>query len=399
VVWIAEFVALIGFSMVIPFLPLYVQEMGVTDEAQVKFWSGMLLSGQAITMAIFGPIWGSVADRYGRKLMLQRATFGATLVLTLMSFAQTPLQLLLLRVLQGSLTGTVPAATALIASVVPRERTGSALGLLQMGMYAGVSIGPLVGGVVADTLGYRYSFLLTGACLFLAGLGVFFFVHEDFQRPDPNMDKGRRRWWDGLVEVVRSRHTLVPLVIRFLTRTGVRIVGPVLPLFVAALMPPSSSIGVATMTGIVTAANSVASSGGAALLGRTSDRVGYRRVLLLSALAAGLFYFVQASVANATQLTILQFCLGGAIAGTISTLAALLARLVPQGQEGTIYGLDTTVVSGANAVGPMLGAAVAVAWGNRAAFLLAGGFFVLAAGVVAWLVPQSSSTASTSSPP
>lgn len=389
VVWIAEFIALIGFSMVLPFLPLYVQEMGVTDEAQVKFWSGILLSGHAVTMAIFGPIWGSVADRYGRKLMLQRATFGGALVLTLMGFARTPLQLLLLRIIQGSLTGTVPAATALVASVVPRERTGSALGLLQMGMYAGVSIGPLVGGVVADTLGYSYAFLITGGCLFLAGLGVLLFVHEGFQPPEPDAAGDRRRWWAGLVDVVRSRDPLVPLAVRFLTRMGARAVGPVLPLFVVALMPPSSSMGVATMTGIVTAANSVASSGGAALLGRTGDRVGYRRVLLLSALAAGLFYFLQAGVANTTQLAILQFCLGGAIAGTISTLAALLARLVPPGQEGAIYGLDTTVVSGANAVGPMLGAAAAVAWGNRAAFLLAGGFFVLAAGVVAWRVPRA----------
>ncbi len=385
-VWIAEFVALIGFSMVIPFLPLYVQEMGVTDDAQVKFWSGLLLSGQAVTMGLFAPIWGSLADRYGRKLMLARATFGATAVLTLMSFAQTPQQLLILRVIQGCLTGTVPAATALVASVVPRDRTGAALGFLQMGMYAGVSVGPLLGGVIADTLGYRYAFLITGVCLFLAALGVSFFVHEDF-RPEPKAQ--RPRWWHGLAEVLRSHDPLVALFVRLLSRTGIRLLGPVLPLFVATLVPPSSPLGVATMTGIVTGVNSGASSFGAVLLGRASDRVGYQRVLLGSAAAGALFYFLQAAVQNTIQLLLLQFFLGVAVAGTVSTLAALLAKLAPEGRQGAIYGLDSSVVSAANALGPMIGASIAVALGNRATFVFAGAIFVVTAVVVGWLMPRS----------
>lgn len=379
VVWIAEFVAMIGFSMVMPFLPLYVQELGVTGDAEVKYWSGLLLSGQAVTMGLFAPLWGSLADRHGRKLMLERALFGATVVLTVMSLARTPLQLLFLRLIQGSLTGTVPAATALVASVVPRERTGFALGLLQMGMYGGVSVGPLVGGLVADTLGYRYTFLLTGGCLFLASLGVLLFVRENFSKSSVE----RSRWWDGLSAVLRSPGPRRVLSVRVLSRTGMRVIGPVLPLFVAALLPPSSRIGVATMTGLVSGASAAASSLGAIVLGRTGDRVGFRRVLLLSSVAAAGLYLLQAAVTDTTQLLVLQFGVGAALAGTVSSMAALLARLSPDGQQGAIYGLDTSVVSGANAVGPMLGAAIAVSLGNRSAFLLAGGFFVLAAIVVA----------------
>lgn len=388
VVWVVEFIAMIGFSMVIPFLPLFVQEMGVTDDAQVKLWSGLLLSGQALTMGLMAPVWGGLADRHGRRLMLLRATFGATVVMALMGFAQTPLQLLILRVIQGALTGTVPAATTLIASVVPRERIGFALGLLQTGMFAGVSIGPLIGGVVADTLGYRYTFFLTGGCLFLSALGVLLWVHEDFSPAEHKPGTPRSPWWQGLVEVVRGRGPLVALVVRFLSRTGTRTIGPILPLFVLALMPPESAVGAATMTGLVTGVNAIASSLGAVVLGRMSDRAGYRRILLFSTVAAGLIYLIQGAVTTTAQLIVLQFFLGLALAGTVSTLAALLARLVPEGRQGAIYGLDTSIVSGANALGPMVGSAIAVAMGNRAAFALAGGLLLASAVVVAWLVPR-----------
>jgi DHA1 family multidrug resistance protein-like MFS transporter len=386
-VWITEFVALIGFAIVMPFLPFYVQELGVTDEAQVKFWSGLLLSAQAITMSIFAPIWGSLADRYGRKLMLERAMFGAAVIITLMGFAKTPQQLLVLRAIQGCLTGTVPAATTLVASVVPRERTGFALGWLQMGIFAGVSVGPLVGGVIADSLGYRPAFFLTGALLFLAGLGVLFFVQEEFERPQPKPGAQRAHWWDDLAMVLRSHDLLAVLGTRLMTRTGARIVGPVLPLFVATMM--SSESRVATMAGIATGASAAASSIGAVLLGRTGDRVGYRRVLLISSVVAVVFYALQAAVTNVTQLIILQVGVGAALAGTISSLTALLATLSPQGQQGAVYGMDTSVVAGANAIGPMMGAALAVALGNRATFLLAAGMFVLAAVMATRLLPQS----------
>jgi DHA1 family multidrug resistance protein-like MFS transporter len=395
VVWVTEFLSLIGFAMVMPFLPFYVQELGVRDPAQVKVWSGLLVSVQAVTMGIFAPIWGSLADRYGRKLMLERATFGAAVLMALMAFAKTPEQLLLLRALQGCLTGTVTAATALVASIVPRERTGFALGWLQMGVFAGVSVGPLVGGLLADNLGYRMPFLVTGVCLFLAGLGVLFFIHERFERPTSASETQRSRWWDGLAMVVRSRALLVVFSARMLVRTGTRSLSPVLPLFVAALLPEESRV--ATMTGLVTGSGAAASAIGAVLLGQTGDRIGYRRVMITSAAAAAILYALQSTVTDITQLILLRVCVGVAFSGIISSLAALLATLAPEGQQGAVYGADTSVVSGANAVGPMLGAYLAVALGIRATFLLAAGAFALAAAVIGWLLPAPQTSAKTSS--
>jgi DHA1 family multidrug resistance protein-like MFS transporter len=300
-----------------------------------------------------------------------------------MGFARTPQQLLVLRALQGCLTGTVPAATTLIASVVPKERIGFALGWLQMGVFGGISVGPLLGGAIADSMGYRASFFLTSACLFLAGLGVLFFVHEEFERPEPGAQSSH--WWDGLAMVLRSRDVLAVLGVRLMTRSGTRVINPVLPLFVAAMLPAGSRV--ATITGLTTGVSAAASAVGAVLLGQTGDRVGYRRVLLVSCLAAALFYALQAQVSNVAQLIFLQACVGAALAGTISSLTALLATLAPEGQQGAVYGADTSVVAGANALAPMLGAAVAVVLGDRSTFLLAAGVFVLAALMVTWLFP------------
>ncbi len=386
VVWIAEFVSLIGFSMVMPFLPFYVEELGVTDPDQVKFWAGLIVSAHAVTMAIFAPIWGSVADRYGRKLMLERALFGGSVILSLMAFAQNPQQLFVLRMVQGCLTGTVPAATALIASIAPADRKGFALGWLQMGIWAGVSVGPLVGGLVADTMGIRTSFLITGACLFVSGLGTMFFVHEDFKRPEPKPDGVGSHWWDGVAMVLRSRDLLLVLGAHLLTRSATRVIGPVLPLFVAALLPESARV--ATMAGLVTGASAASSSVGSVALGRTGDRVGYRRVLLVSAVAASIIYLLQATVNNIIPLILLQFCVGFALAGSISALTAMLATLSPEGQTGSVFGVSTSVAAAANAIGPMMGASVAVAMGNRATFVLASAVFMLAVVLIGLFLPE-----------
>jgi len=318
--------------------------------------------------------------------MLERAMFGASLVLTMMAFAQSPQQLLLLRLIQGCLTGTVPAATTLIATTVPRDRTGFALGWLQMGVFGGVSVGPLVGGLIADTLGYRTSFIFTGALLFLSGLGVAFFVHERFERPADIDGAERKHWWGGLALVIRSRDLLVVLGTRFLTRTGARVIGPILPLFVAVLLPESTRV--ATMAGIVTGASAAASSVGAVVLGRTGDRVGYRRVLLASAAVTAVFYALQATVTDLTQWILLQICVGLAISGTISALSALLATLAPEGKQGSVYGIDTSVTSASNAIGPMIGAALAVALSLRSTFVFAAGLFFMAAALIGALLPD-----------
>jgi len=386
VIWIAELVAISGFSVIFPFLPYFVQELGITEIHQVELWSGILFATQALTMAIFAPIWGSVADRYGRKLMVQRAMFGGAVVLAAMGFVQNVWQLAILRAIQGMLTGTVPAATTLVASSTPRERSGYALGLLQMAVWTGASIGPLLGGLVADTWGYRAAFWVTGSLLFLAGLTVWRFVEEDFEPPSRDENSPNDGFWDGLKLVVRSRGLLSLFSIRFIVRTAVRLMGPVLPLFIQSLVLPTARV--ATITGLISGVSAATGAIGAVTLGRASDRFGYRRVLLICTAGAAILYVPQFFVATPWQLLVLQGAVGLVMSGVLAAISALLANLAPEGRQGAVYGVDSSVVSMANAVGPMLGATVAATVGLRASFLLTAGMLALATGLVWVLVPK-----------
>ena len=380
VLWVAELVAIAGFAVFSPFLPYYVQDLGVRDLVAVEYWSGALFASQAVAMAIFSPIWGALADRYGCKIMVERAMFGGAVVLTAMGFVQNVQQLLILRTLQGALTGTVAAATTLVASGTPRERAGYALGLLQMAVWAGASVGPLIGGLVADAWGYRAAFYVTGTLLFVGGIIVWRFVEEPHS-PERARGRDSRGLWDGLKEVAKHRPLLSLYGIVLLVRTATGLLSPLLALFVQSLVPSSSRV--ASIAGLISGAAAAASAVGALTIGRASDRVGYRKVLILCLAGGAVVYLPHYFVSSPWQLLALQAALGLVISGMLAAYSALLANLTPKGLHGAVYGMDASVGSVANAIGPMLGATVAASTGLRTPFLMAAAAFALAS-ALAW---------------
>ena len=394
-IWFAELVAIVGFAVVIPILPFYVRELGVEGERQVRIWSGVIFSAQAVTMAIFGPIWGAISDRYGRKLMVERAMFAGSIVMTLMGLAQNPQQLALLRALQGALTGTTTAATALVATSAPTERAGYALGTLQMAIYVGASAGPLVGGVVADTLGYRAAFFVTGVLLLIAAVGVLIFVKEPSQisvvqgnsttSADERTAVGKRVL-NHLAPILTSAPLLAVLAVRLVMRLAARLPRPTLPLFVEALGPPGTRV--ATMTGLITGANALGGAVGGRKLGQLGDRVGYRSILVVCALASVLCYAPQSIVRQSIWLLPLQAGAGLAMGGILASISASLAALAPRGREGIVYGVDASVVSIANAIGPMTGSSLAAWLGLRAPFLAAAIVFAIGGVAALQLLPR-----------
>lgn len=372
-VWLTQFIAVAGFSFVIPFMPYYIQELGISDVRQVGLWAGLITSAQAVSMALMSPVWGALADRHGRKLMVLRASFAGAVVLSLMGFVTSVQQLLVLRFLQGMLTGTVSATTTLVASTVPKERAGMALGSLQTAVFLGVSFGPLLGGVSGEALGYRASFWITGALLLLSGVLVLLFVHEEFTPVADAPRAGRGGMAQAVRLVLASGPLLAVFAVRILLRVGSRALDPVLPLFVQTLLPAGSPVGVTT--GLIVAISGLGSAVGSPVIGSWSDRLGQRRLLIACALAAGVCYIPQAFVQDARWLIFWQLLSGFAVGGTLATVTALLMRVAPTGHEGMVFGLDASAVSGANAVGPVLGAAVAATLGLRAPFLLATALF------------------------
>lgn len=239
VMFLAQLLSATGFSVTFPFLPLYVHSLGTQTGISLEFWAGMAFSGQALTMMLIAPLWGALADRYGRKLMVERAMFGGTVLLALMAFARSAEELVLLRAIQGFITGTDSAANAMVASVTPRERMGFAMGMLQVGMWGGIALGPLIGGLLADAFGYAMPFFVTAALLGLAGVLVWWGVDEKFE-PAASPDGQRITIIAGWRHVVSMPGVAPTYTLRFMNALSRSMITPILPLFVQSLLLTSS---------------------------------------------------------------------------------------------------------------------------------------------------------------
>jgi DHA1 family multidrug resistance protein-like MFS transporter len=376
----------VGFSIVSPFLPLYVQDLGTQTGLSVEFWAGMVFSAQAATMMIVAPFWGALADRYGRKVMVERAAFGGAVIIFLMAFARSAEELVLLRAIQGLITGTVSAANALVAAAAPRERTGFAMGVLQVGLWSGVAVGPLLGGAIADTLGFHAAFVVTAILMVIAGLTVWLGIKEQFT-PSSKAANRRLSFLAEWRRILSSSGVGLTYILRFLSGLGRTMIRPIAPLFIASLLPATAPV--STYTGLIVGVSSAAGTISAIYLGRLGDRVGHRRILTASALAAALFYIPQTFVTEASQLLILQALTGAAAGGIVAMPSALLVHYTNPGEEGAVYGLDNSVTAAARAVAPLVGSAVAVWFGLRGTFTACGLMLFLAALVAGWCLPRT----------
>ncbi len=385
VVAFAQLVSAAGFSLVFPFLPFYVQVLGTHTHIGMEFWTGMVFSALGLTMMISSPFWGAAADRYGRKPMVVRAMLGGSFIMLLMSFARSAEELVTLRALQGLITGTVAATSAVTAALVPRERVGYAMGVLQTAYWIGISLGPVAGGAVSDAIGYRALFLMASSLLFVGGISVVLGIHEEFE---PVESKGRglfgfvREWY----EVIRTPGIASAFLVRFLGQGSKQLVLPFIPLFAGMLLAGHSNVN--TLTGLMMSLASAATVLTAIQFGNLGDRIGHKVVLSISLFLIAILYFPQGLARNGLDLLVLQVLAGAAAGGFASSMGALLARYARRGQEGAVYGLDNSTVALSRAITPMIGAAVASAMGIRWVFVAAGGVFLVAALTAATLMPR-----------
>jgi len=371
--WIAQFTAAVGLSMVIPFLPLYLKELGVTDLDAVKIWSGVLFSAPFMVSAFLQPFWGVMGDRYGRKPMVVRAMIALAVANFFMGFAQSVPQLLILRLLQGSLSGFVAPSLALIASCTPQEKTGQAIGTIQASLVTGMIVGPLLGGLLAHFLGYRPLFFGTGICCFAASLVVIGFVKENFVRRG---EKKAASLIQNLRFVFSTRHLRFLFLLLVLIQISIHVVGPFLSLYVEFLKFPSDYV--ALMSGIVFGITGVTNASTAPIWGRRGDKIGYRRILRYSLTGAALFYLPQAFVSDAYQLLALRAGVGIFIGGLLPTIHTIVQKSTEDQNRGGIYGIFQSGLLIGTMAGPLIGGILSASLGMRAIFLLTTGMILLA---------------------
>lgn len=379
VAWLAQFIGTLGFQFVLPFLPLYVQDLGITNLTEVELWTGVLALASGIPLALSAPIWGTLADRYGRKMMVERSMFAGAFILVAMGLVSDVNQLLILRVLQGMFTGTISASVAMVSTLVPTERMGFSLGLMQMAVFGGATLGPLVGGVMSDFLDFRTCFWATGVMLLVAGTLVVFLIDEGFK---PSKSQGKFSLGaiaQGYTSALSSRQLLPLIVVVFALQGSVQVAGPILPLFVQEL---GEGEYVASMSGAIMAVAGIASAVSAMVAGRLSDRVGHRRVLILATLGAGLTCVPQVFVRDNTELLILRGLMGLFVGGMMPSANALIGVLTPIQRRGSVFGLSSSAGAWGLALGPMLGAVIAAGLGLRSVFFSTA---VILVGVSLWV--------------
>jgi len=385
---IAQFIALGGGNLVFPFMPFYVEDLGVHDQGQIALWSGLLGTSTGLALFVFSPIWGNLADRFGRKPILLRAYVGALVTMTLQGAVQNVWQLVALRALQGVFVGTIPAATALVAASAPRERVAWSLGILQMGLFSSQFVGPLVGGGLAASIGIRPTFFFTGGFYLLSFLLVYTQVEERFERP---AKEDRTTLAQGVRMMFAVRPLLVLIAFVFFLNAGPSFVRPVIPLLIDSF--DSSLAGAETLSGIAFAALSLTSAFAALAASRVQERIGLRYALALATLGAGAMYLPVAAANNVPSLIVLIALVGLFSGAMVPTANALIDAWTPPGKQASAFGLAGSAMALAFAVAPLSGGLVAGVVSIPASFIVIGAIMLCVGFASLFLVSEPAAEA------
>lgn len=367
VLWFGQFLVNAGMTMIVPFLPLYLQDLGITDPAANSTWSGLIFAANFVTSFLAQPIWGRLSDRYGHKVMILRSGIGMTIVMTLMGFATSPWQLLLLRLLNGTVAGFNPASLALMASIASKNKMGTIMGIMQSGIIAGTILGPFFGGLAAGWIGFRPLFWITGLMLFIATILAMMIVKEHFDREEA---RGQRSpsVFEGFKELRSIPQIPALFAVTFMIQFSMLSLMPVLPLFIQNLHGPHMVEFYAGLVGVVTGISNFIFS---PLLGRLADRIGgSERILFLSLIGSVLVMIPHAWAPNVATLLSLRFLLGICMGGMTPAVNALIRRYTPDGMESRAYSFNTSYMALGNMAGPILGGLLSAWMGLEAVFFL-----------------------------
>ncbi|MDG3236556.1 multidrug efflux MFS transporter [Streptococcus suis] len=366
VAWLGNFLTGTSFTLVMPFISVFVEELGV-GPGQVEYYAGLAVSVNALAAALMAPIWGSLADRYGRKPMMVRAAFAMIFTMGGMAFVPNVFWLLTLRVLNGVFTGYIPNATALIASQVPKDKTGYALGTLSTGAVAGNLIGPTLGGILAEMFGVHMVFLLVGLLYAIVVLLTVFYIREDFVP----VKKGEEMSVKEVFEQVKDRQMLVGLfVTSMIIIAAAQAVVPILTLYVRHLGQTDNLLFVA---GFIISLPGMASLLTSGYLGKIGDRIGNHRLLLIALTYSLLINVFCVFAENPFQLGLLRFMYGFGTGALLPSVNSLLTKLTPKEGISRIFSYNQLFNNLGSVVGPMMGSAVAAHMGYDWVFYLSSG--------------------------
>lgn len=377
-----SFSTLIAMTLLLPFLPLYVEQLGAEGHAAIVQWSGVAYGATFFAAALVAPLWGRLGDRYGRKLMLVRASFGMAICMSLTGMVESVWQLVLLRLLIGFAGGYSSGSTILVAMQTPKDRSGWALGVLSAGITAGSLVGPLLGGALPPVIGIRATFLLSGGVIFLAFLATTFLIKEN-PRPPVTRAASATKPKSGWSQIPDKRPVAAMLATGMLLAFATMSIEPIITVYVQQLIEDQSRV--TMVAGVVMSAAALGTILSSSWLGKLADRVGHWNVVVGALAVSALLLIPQAFVANGWQLIGLRFLMGLALGGLLPCITSVIRHNIPDGVGGNVLGLAISAQYVGQVAGPLAGGFVGGHFGMRAVFLGTSALMALGA-VYNWIV-------------
>lgn len=377
--WFANFLVAASATMIMPFLSLYIETMGDFSEEYVQRWAGFVFGITFLTAFLMSPIWGRFADKYGYKKILVITGFGIATSIFFMGFMHSVIELFILRMFMGAVTGFIPTSLAFISSQTPKEIAGKTLGTLQTGNVTGSLFGPVIGGMMADKFGFQYTFIYTSISIAIATMIVLFAIRE--KRTDKKLKEKQYSRKEVLSYIFTSRDLLTIMLISLLVQIGIFSIQPLLALYVNQL---NGSENVAFLAGFAFSATGFGNLLATRQWGKLGDSIGYEKVLKILLISCAIAFIPQALVNEVWQLILFRFLLGIAVGGITPSVTAYIRNEVPLSIQGEVLGYNTSFRFLGNVIGPSFGGMISGFIGISAVFYITSSLFLFAFGLLWW---------------
>lgn len=365
--WIGCFITGMGYSMTMPFLSLFIAELGDFTRFQINIYSGLAFAITFLSQAVISPYWGSLADQKGRKLMCLRASFVMSITIFLVGFATNVWVIILLRFLQGLFSGYISNATALMASETPHSRSGWVMTSMMTSGVTGNLVGPLLGGSLSDWFGYRIPFFITGILMFLTFLITFFLVHEHFS---PIKKEELKTLKSIIAELPNVKIIVIMFFTTMFVQASVMSIDPIVSLYVKELMHGQGNI--SFVAGVVAATPGLGTLIASSKIGHTMDHIGPQKILIIGLAFAAALFVPMTFVSSPWALAFWRFILGLANAALLPAVQTILTLDSPADAFGRIFSYNQSFQAAGSVMGSLAGSTISGAFSYQAVFIVTG---------------------------
>jgi len=363
IMWAAQFIGMSAITGVVAFLPLYITQLGVTNTSSLGLWAGILMGATSFCAALSNPYWGAMADRKGRKPMVEKVLLIFGLIMIVMAFVTNVYQLLALRIFQGLCGGFVAAATALGISMAPKEKIPFIVGMFQTALIVGGAVGPMIGGIIADLFGYRVPFVIFG-CLCLLTLVIVRFAISEAFTPAPKNEQTSIK--ETLHYIWSLGDLKVMLIVLFLAQFAMQSIGPILPIYIQGMVSNTGSL--ASISGTIIAIGGVTSALASASMGFISRHYSHRRILTIASILCAITFIGQLAANSIFTLGIMRAINGLCIGAMIPSANTIVTYLIPEAKRGAAYGITGGAALMGNVLGPLCAGLFSIFFGISSIF-------------------------------